>query len=58
MPLDGRLGSIGEQAPLTEASSNESRPLFSGFALVASSMASSGEAESGGGAGHPTSLKV
>ena len=57
MPLDGRLGSIGEQGPLAVSTISEDRPLFSGFAS-ASAMAPSGEAQSSSGAGHPTLLKV
>ena len=57
MPLDGRLGSIGEQGPLAVSTISEDRLLFSGFAS-ASSRPPGGEAESSAGAGHPTSLKV
>ena len=58
MPLDGRLGSIGEQAPLTVSTISEDRPLYSGFASASLQSSSSTEPESPSGAGHPTSLNV
>ena len=57
MPLDGRLGSIGEQSPLTVTVGNEDTPMRSSFALAASKPLGS-EPESPAGAGHPISLKV
>lgn len=56
MPLDGRLGSIGEQVPLSVSTISEDRLVYSGFASA--SLAAPSEAESPGGAEHPMSLKV
>ena len=58
MPLDGRLGSIGEQAPLTVSTISEDRPLYSGFASASLQSSSSAEPESPSGAGHPIALNV
>lgn len=58
MPLDGRLGSIGEQAPLTVSTISEDRPLYSGFASASLQSSSSAEPESPNGAGHPIALNV
>lgn len=58
MPLDGRLGSIGEQAPLTVSTISEDRPLYSGFASASLQFSNSTEPESPSGAGHPIALNV